>query len=92
MLRGAAGKDRTGTATLKNYPAEKGYVIEVMEKGGSVDNLIVDGLSLQTDLPVSIISMGFIGTASKTEFDHIEMRNVAMPGVSCSGRCTGRLP
>lgn len=89
-IRGAAGKDRTGTVTLKNYPAEKGYVIEVMEKGG-IENLIVDGLSFDEFTGVNM-TMGMVGMASKSEFDHIEMRNVTMPGVSSSaGALAGSL-
>lgn len=61
-IRGAAGKDRTGTATLKNYPAEKGYVIEVMEKGG-IENLIVDGLSFDEFTGVNM-TMGMVGMAT----------------------------
>lgn len=89
-IRGAAGEDRTGTATLKNYPAEKGYVIEVMEKG-SIENLIVDGLSFDEFTGVNT-TMGLVGMASKSEFDHIEMKNVTMPGVSSSaGALAGSL-
>lgn len=90
QLRGASGADRTGTPTLKNYPAEKGYLIEEME-GGSVYNLIVDGFSTEGLANVNI-SMGLVGTASKAEFDHIEMRNVSMPGVSAAaGALAGTL-
>ena len=89
-LRGASGADRTGTPTLKNYPAEKGYVIEAME-GGSVTNLIVDGFSTEELTGVNT-SMGFIGTASNTELTHLELRNVTMPNVSASaGALAGTL-
>lgn len=91
MYAVAAGEDRTGTATLKNYPAEKGYVIEVMEKGG-IENLIVDGLSFDEFTGVNTTPMGLVGMASKSEFDHIEMKNVTMPGVSSSaGALAGSL-
>ena len=90
QLRGASGTDRTGTPTLKNYPAEKGYLIEAMEEG-SVYNLIVDGFDTEELTNVNL-SMGLVGTASKTAFDHIEMRNVTMPGVpAAAGALAGTL-
>lgn len=61
-----------------------------MEKGG-IENLIVDGLSFDEFTGVNM-TMGMVGMASKSEFDHIEMRNVTMPGVSSSaGALAGSL-
>ena len=89
-IRGAAGEDRTGIPTISNYPAEKGYMIEEMS-GSSVSNLKIDGVSFEEMSGVNI-SMGLVGTASETEFDHVEMKNVVMPNASASaGALTGTL-
>lgn len=88
-LRGAAGADRTGTPTLRNYPAEKGYIIEAME-GSSLTNLKIDGLTL--DVTGVNTNMGLIGTASQTDISHVELHNVEISSASsAAGALAGTL-
>lgn len=88
-IRGAAGADRTGTPTLKNYPAEKGYMIESMEDS-SLTNLKIDGLTLTVDGVNT--SMGLVGTASQTEISDIELSNVEISSASAAaGALAGTL-
>lgn len=88
-LRGAAGADRTGTPTLRNYPAEKGYIIEAME-GSSLTNLKIDGLTLAVTGVNT--SMGLIGTASQTDISHVELHNVEISSASSAAGALAGIP
>lgn len=86
-LRGATGEDRTGTATLTNYPAELGYLVEDMN-GGSISNLSVVGFTSGADLQAS---QGLVANAQDVTFDHIQMKDVNLESgvVASAGALVG---
>lgn len=92
-VRGAQVSDGAGgtrPASIRNYPAEKGYVIESMD-GGRVENLLVENISFE-GAPAAQASRGFLAQASGSELSHVRMEGVSMPGAAGSaGALAGTL-
>lgn len=77
------GIDPTGGAkrpAIKNYPAEKGYIIEQMT-GAEIENLLFSQIDFSA-APENLTNKGILGTVSDSSISHIQIEGVEMPGVS----------
>lgn len=92
-IRGARISDGAGgvrPASIRNYPAEKGYVIESMD-GGRVENLLVEDIRFE-GTSAALGNMGFLAQASGSELSHVRMEGVSMSGITGSaGALAGTL-
>lgn len=79
-LRGIDPSGGAKRPAIKNYPAEKGYIIE-QAAGSEIENLLFS----QTDFsaaPENLTNMGIFGTVSGSSLSHIQIEGINMPGAS----------
>lgn len=85
-LRGYDPANQGHVPVIRNYPAEKGYVMEAI-RDGSVENLVLEKTNYNFDSSSNLsdtvfTDTGFIGSAERTELRHIQLRSIEIPAAS----------